>query len=293
MRIAERTRFRRSEASVVAGRRRSRPVRYRVLVLDCECLQWCEELREPYAPEFHPADEFHDAIRRAPASATVVVCPSVVQRCFGTEDGLASVVEAAGMAPVFASVALSSVSEGQLLRLADAGVTDVLDAGIEQSHEIASTLFSAARAMPLKRLLEQGLPRDLSGDALILIRAAAEVAVNGGGAEDLSEVFDARERTVSGWCTREGLPAPRRLLAWLRLILAVALLADPRRLVAHAASAAGYTDHSLRRALRTFLGEERATREWTVSHALYAFSAELSMLRERTRGRPGRGGMSD
>lgn len=89
---------------------------------------------------------------------------------------------------------------------------------------------------------------------------------------------------MSGWCAREPLPPPRRLLAWLRLILALALLESPHRSVARAARGAGYSfDHSLRRAVRDMLGGDAPPRERTVSQALDAFASELRSLREQRR----------
>ena len=201
------------------------------------------------------------------------------------EEQLPRLLAAAGMTPVLAAVSMRRVREEEIRALLAAGLTDLLDAEIEGHPGAADAVLASVRARPFKLLLENSLSRFVSFDALTLIRAAAEVTVDGGGAEELAELFDSQERTVSGWCAREALPPPRRLLAWLRLILALALLADPERGVSKAATAAGYTDHSLRRALRTFLGAGKPTRAWYAADALAAFNAELAGLREQTRQR--------
>jgi AraC-like DNA-binding protein len=265
------------------GRRRSppavRPIRP-ILALDCARLRPLAELHEPFTTVFHPWDELIEAAHDAPPTATIAVDPAAAP---AEPMALIRLVTAAGMAPVLAAVDMRGATEAELRALFAAGVTEVLDAEMENRPAAAGALLASVRAGPLKRLLETGLSRFVSFDALTLIRAAAEVTVDGGGAEEMSDLFDSQERTVSGWCAREALPPPRRLLAWLRLILALALLANPERRVGRAAEAAGYTDHSLRRALRAFLGGGKPTRGWTVADALAAFNAELAALRERRR----------
>ncbi len=256
------------------------PPTRRLLVLDCERL--LQAVRVPFAAEVYGWDELIGAAREAPPSSVIVVDPFSA----GGSPGVAylpALLAAAGLTPVLAMVSMRSVREEEIRALFVAGVTDVLDAEIESCPGTASAVLDSVKARPFKLLLENSLSRFLSFDALTLIRAAAEVTVDGGGAEELSDVFSSQERTVAGWCAREALPPPRRLLAWLRLILALALLADPERRVSRAAVAAGYTDHSLRRALRLFLGGGRPTRAWTVADAFAVFNAELAELRARSR----------
>jgi AraC-like DNA-binding protein len=168
--------------------------------------------------------------------------------------------------------------------LLDQGVTDIADVDLETTANAIRPRLQAVHAQPLKRLVEPALSRFASANTHTLVRAAAEVAVDGGTAVDLAEVFRSTERTVSGWCAREALPPPRRLLAWLRLVLALSLLESPHRSVARAAQGAGYSfDHSLRRAVRDMLGGDAPPRERTASQALDAFASELRLLREQRR----------
>jgi AraC-like DNA-binding protein len=252
-------------------------------MLDCERLRRLRDVPEPFSPEFYTWDELIAAAREAPPSSVIVVDPFPTGARTEVAPELPALLAAAAMTPVVAAVAMRAATEAQLRALLELGVSDVLDERTEGGPDAARALLESVKAKPLKLLLERSLSRFVSFDALTLVRAAAEVTVDGGGAEDLSDVFESQERTVSGWCAREALPPPRRLLAWLRLILALALLADTGRRIGQAASAAGYTDHSLRRALRTFLGAGKATREWSVTDAVEAFDAELAALRERNR----------
>ena len=93
------------------------------------------------------------------------------------------------------------------------------------------------------------------------------------------------------WCRRADLPPPRRLLAWLRLLLAADLLDDPGRSVASIAEACGYASEvSLKAALRQFMGAppSELRRRGAFDTAARAFAQELFELREaaRARGRP-------
>ena len=166
--------------------------------------------------------------------------------------------------------------------LLDQGVTELADAELEGTPDAIRPRLEAVHAQPLKRLVEPALSRFVSTNARTLVRAAAQVTTDGGKADDLAAIFGATERTVSGWCVREALSPPRRLLAWMRLILALALLEAPRRSVANAAMGAGYSfDYALRRAVRDMLGG--TPRQRSVSDALTGFGTELRLLRERRR----------
>jgi AraC-like DNA-binding protein len=159
----------------------------------------------------------------------------------------------------------------------------VADALLESTAEAMRVPLLAAHAQPLKRALEPHLSRFVTGNALTLIRAAAEVVVDGGTLKELGRIFDSSERTVAGWCARESLPPPRRLLAWMRLLLALTLLEEPHRSVVNAATCSGYLDYSLRRAVRLFLGGGGFIRGRTLEHAMAVFNDELRMLREKVR----------
>lgn len=56
---------------------------------------------------------------------------------------------------------------------------------------------------------------------------AAETAATGGQAEDLAHVLSVTRRTLLRWSEQAGLPPPRRLMAWMRILLAAAMLDEP------------------------------------------------------------------
>ena len=172
--------------------------------------------------------------------------------------------------------------------LLDWEVCEIADLGLESSPSGLAARLRGAHARPLKRRVEAILSRYASDHALTLIRAACEVAVDGGDAGDLARRFGVSPRTLTGWCAREGLPAPRRLQAWMRVLLAATLLEEAGRSVVNAARGAGYaTDHALRRAMRELVGGDPATlpREALFAAATERFNDELHASRERERER--------
>jgi len=130
----------------------------------------------------------------------------------------------------------------------------------------------------LRLTLDDHLPATLTDRARSVILQAAEVAADGGGATQLCAALHVSLRTLLRWCVDEGLPPPRRLLAWMRLLLAAALLEDPGRTVLGAAFASGYySDNTMRRALRGLLGRSpsRLRQEGALACAIRGFLTEI------------------
>lgn len=87
------------------------------------------------------------------------------------------------------------------------------------------------------------------------MEAATDVVTIGQHGRDLAKTLHLSRRTLLRWCQRAGLPAPRRLLAWMRVLLAAELLDDPGRTVLSVAHTCGYSsDSGLRRITQKFLG---------------------------------------
>jgi hypothetical protein len=252
-----------------------------VLVLDTPRCAPFWRLPAPYVVERLEWTQMINAAARAAPSSVVLL------DALGTADGTAvdprvpALLAATRMVPVVALVPFQPRYADTVRALLAMGVCEVADAELECTPEALHGRLACAHAQSLKRIVEPALSPLVSASALTLIRAAADVAVDRGSVVDLGRVLGANERTVSAWCARASLPPGRRLLAWLRLILAVALLEDRQRPVANAAASAGYREWSLRRALREFLGGERPPRERTLAQALAAFNAELREIRER------------
>ena len=81
------------------------------------------------------------------------------------------------------------------------------------------------------------------------------MVAEGGHGRDLAASLRLSERTLLRWAEQADLPPPRRILAWMRVLLACELLDDPGQTVLSVAYTCGYaSDSSLRRAVQEFTG---------------------------------------
>jgi AraC-like DNA-binding protein len=226
-------------------------------------------------------DDVLHAVRAAPASAVFLVDPHEAGGSL-LAPGLRTLLAAHPTATVVAAMSVGLDSGSAVRTLLGWGVADVVALGVEDTPDAMRARLLGAHARRLKRMLEPALAPLLTVGGHTLLLAAAEAAADGGGSGELARVLRASPRTVAATCRRERLPNPRRLLAWVRLLLAAALLDEGGRTVAGVAGACGYTtDGALRRALRTFPGRGAAAlrREGAFAAAARAFTAELLMAR--------------
>jgi AraC-like DNA-binding protein len=145
--------------------------------------------------------------------------------------------------------------------------------------------FRQSQGRPLKALLEQVLPPDTPGRARAIVDAAAEVVAVGGHGRDLAKALQLSRRTLLRWCERAELPPPRKLLAWMRILLACELLDDPGRTVLSVAHACGYSsDSGLRRVTQKFVGSSptELRRRGAFARASKVFLEALSKYRGAT-----------
>lgn len=138
--------------------------------------------------------------------------------------------------------------------LGEWGVTRVVSLEEEDTPLAIARVLEACQGRPLRSLLHRSLPASLSARGRAIAMAAAEVVSAGGLGRDLARRLSVTPRTLQRWCRGSGLPAPRQLLAWMRILLAAELLDDPGRSVLGVALACGYsTDAALRNTFRGFL----------------------------------------
>jgi AraC-like DNA-binding protein len=195
-----------------------------------------------------------EEVRRAPASALLVVDPYT-----GTEGRDTPSPELADLLHRFPSLAVTAAYRPErvqeTLRLSDWGVTQVIDLEEESSAPLIAHRLRAARGRPLRLLIEGALPVSAGGAARAILAAAATVVAEGGQGRDLAASLDITTRTLTRWCRRALLPPPKRLLAWMRMLLATELLDDSGRSISDVARSCGYaSDSSLRHALGGLLG---------------------------------------
>lgn len=229
-----------------------------------------------------------EAVRTSPPSALVIVDPDGGGG-EGLSDDLRLLLLEFPSTPVFAAMTVTPERLTDLRTLGRWGVTQVISIGHDDTVAAMARRFRLARGRPLKALLEQVLPTDTSGRARALLDAAAEVVAMAGGAEDFARVLRVSRRTLLRWCQKSELPPPRELLAWMRVLLAAALLDDPGRTTLAVAHGCGYAnDSGLRRVVAGYLGASprELRKRGAFAEASKAFLHALEGVRTTTRPSP-------
>lgn len=235
-----------------------------------------------------PADGWaplREHARTAPASTVVLL------RMHGAPkeaEELAGLIRETPSVPVVAAVEFGKADAARVRAIVAAGVAEIVNLdGVRGMEAIVPTL-RRAHAQPLKRRMEARLPVWMPEDARTLLRAAAETGVDRGGRDVLAGIFGVYARTLSARCADLHLPAPRRLLGWMRVLLALALLEEEGRTVMNVAISCGYNDNSaLKRAIENLVGTPApgAIRDQRFEPAFDGFLDELRALRHASPGR--------
>jgi len=230
-------------------------------------------------------DALRAAVSEAPPAALLIVDPYATVSRDGPQlaPELRALLWEFPSATVVAAMEVRPGRSHDLRTLGEWGVTDVISLDDEATQEAITRRLRAAQGRPLQNLLQRCLPATISGRARTLLMTAAEIVSMGGRGRDLARALHLSERTVLRWSERAGLPPPRRLMAWMRILLAASLLDDPGRTVLSVAYACGYSsDSSLRRAMQDFLGTIPTTlrKEGAFARASRLFLEELAEVRE-------------
>ncbi len=223
------------------------------------------------------------ALREAAPSTLVVVDPY-----FGSGSRLAPdllhLLADFPSTPVVATLKLDPDATADLFTLGDWGVTEIVTLTHDDTPNALRERLRGAQGLPLKVLLDSLLPHDLPAQARTIIDTAADVVARGGAIQDLAARLGISERTLRRWCEAGGLPPARKLLTWMRLLLAAELLDDPGRTAVGVARAFGYsTGTNFGKAMHAFAGAgPTALREQGASaSASRAFLARLAKYRRR------------
>lgn len=208
----------------------------------------------------------------------------VLTRITGEDDvdRLRGLVRATPSVPVVAAMRFGAAGVDVVRGAVAAGAADVANLeGVTSLAALVPTL-RRAHAQPLKRRVEASLPVWMGEDARTLLRAAVETVVDGGGRDVFAGIFGVYARTLSVRCAELRLPAPRRLLGWMRVLLALTLLEEEGRTVLNVAAGCGYNDgSSLKRAIENFTGATGPgfVRDARFGDAFDRFAEELRSLR--------------
>src|SRR4051812_34563722 len=198
-------------------------------------------------------DSLHAAIRESPPAALAMVDPYEAVTT-GLSGSLHTLLAEFPSTAVLAAMEVTPERHEDLRTLGRWGVVQVIALRHDDTPPAIARRLRSARGRPLRALLEQILPPEVSGRARSIIDAACDVVTAGEHGRDLARSLYLSRRTLLRWCQRAGLPAPRRLLAWMRVLLACELLDDPGRTVLSVANACGYSsDSGLRRITQKFL----------------------------------------
>ncbi|HEX2091034.1 MAG TPA: helix-turn-helix domain-containing protein [Longimicrobiaceae bacterium] len=142
-----------------------------------------------------------------------------------------------------------------LRTLGEWGVSEIIALDRDETTESISRKIRAAQGRLVRSFLTSSLPFHIPSRGRAVLSAAVEVAAKGGQGSDLAAALHLSDRSLLRWCERSHLPAPRRVLAWMRVLLAAELLDHPEQSVMNVAHTCGYaTDSSLRRAMQEFTG---------------------------------------
>lgn len=197
-----------------------------------------------------------DASRSAPASALIVVDPYHGAGARGQiAPELGNLLDDLPSLAITAALSMEPARQDDVRRMGALGIVQVIDLEEEGTVVAVGQRLTSARGRPLRTLMDRALPESTSGAARAILAAATSIVAVGGQGQDLADSLNVTPRTVSRWCRRAALPPPKRLLAWMRILLAAELLDDPGRRITEVATACGYAaDSSLRHTLRTFVG---------------------------------------
>lgn len=251
-----------------------------------------ERLRATGGSGFEPIlvgswDDLVDTVRSAAAAAVIIVDPyHGMQDRTALSPDLSAFLHRFPSVPVVAALEIRPGCFEHVRKLGEWGAVQVICLDEEETAIAIRHRLDATRGRPLRDLIERSLPIGTNGQARAILGVAAGVVSEGGKGSDLARSLHITPRTLLRWCRRAGLPPPKQLLAWMRIMLAAELLDDPGRTVLDVALACGYSaDSSLRHAMHTFLQVSpktlRADRAFEV--ASKAFLEALADAREERR----------
>jgi len=223
-------------------------------------------------------------LRKAPPTAISIVDPYEPSGALSEE--LPVIFQAFPSASIVAALPGTNEANETIRKLLAWGIAEIIDLLRDDRPAAIGRTLRLVQSRAVHRLLRRALPHGIPSRSRGLLVVAAEIVSAGGQAPEFARALGVDERTVPRWCARADLPPPRRLLAWLRLLIASEILDDPGRSAESAARAAGYAAaSSLKTALRKFMSTSPSElRERGAFKTLgSAFAQELFEIRERAR----------
>lgn len=157
--------------------------------------------------------------------------------------------------PVIAYGDLNGRPGGQLLDLARSGVAELVALGVDDGPSfLQRALIRAVGRSDLNWLLERA-GAEFEPQVVEMLRRTLDLCSSPASARDLARACNVSIRTLERRLHAAGLPSPKRLLRWMRLLHAGQLMADPARSVNSVALSLGFSSSSsLRRILKHNVG---------------------------------------
>jgi AraC-like DNA-binding protein len=239
-------------------------------------------------------EELRKGVAEAPPAAVVVVDPyfgaperrrtRLPDNGDGPSQNLRELLVSYPSATVVAGMDSTPTRHRDLWSLGEWGIAEILQTDEDTSLLAVRRRLLSARAQPLRRLLTHDDTVHLTGRARAIMDAAVETVLVGGLPKDLARSLGFSPSTLLRWCERSQLPNPRRLILWMRVLFASALLDDPGHTVFSVGVACGYSgDQALRRAIRAVLPmtPSELREAGAFETASRAFFEELASLRDQ------------
>ncbi|TVP54095.1 MAG: AraC family transcriptional regulator [Gemmatimonadales bacterium] len=229
-------------------------------------------------------DELREGISQAPPAAIALVDPYQGQpEGDGPSLELHDILTSFPSATVIVAMDTDSSGYRDLWLLGEWGIAEVLQIYEDTSQGALRRRLLSARAQPLRRLLAHDSTIQLTGRARSILDAAVATVMVGGYPKEMARSLRFSPSTMLRWCERSQLPTPRRLLLWMRMLFAAALLDDPGHSVFSVALACGYSgDQALRRALKSVVPHSptQLRKMGAFDTVSQAFFDELASLRD-------------
>lgn len=191
--------------------------------------------------------------------------------------------------PVIAAWSIAPGQHDIVRQLGEWHLADVLDTGSGNDSAALRNRLAAARRNYFARVLAAGALAGLSAEAASLVARAIDRAARGILATPWAKEDHLSSRTLLRHTAILRLPPPRRLLSWMRVLLAADLMDNPGHTLTTAARVCGYAgDMPLRRAVKNLVGSHllEIRRSGALATASAAFAAETAQLRQEVPSRP-------
>lgn len=195
-------------------------------------------------------------LQHAPRNAIAVVDPySGADICSSPSPDLRVLLHEFRSVPMLAAVALRRGCGRDLCVLGQWGIAGIIDIEADDTPEAVRRCLRQVRVHSLQAWVEGVVGTAVNPEAAVLLRASVEVVLEWGQTRDLARAVHTSTRTLDRRCSEAGLPPPRRLLLWMRVLLATTLLLDRGRSLESVAFGCGYASkQALRRAVHGLLG---------------------------------------